>query len=73
MSPIVAIVCLLELFLVSEHDFLSKFAYFVAGLKQNLPLDHAETVFVAVNRHFPFVHRRMVRKLNQRTDRQSFK
>ena len=52
---------------------LSKLAYVVAELKQNVPLDHTGTVLVAVNAHFPFVHRRMVRKLHQRhqLDRQA--
>ena len=44
---------------------LSKLAYVVAELKQNLPLDHAGTVPVSVNRHFLFVHQRLVRKLHQ--------
>ena len=54
-SPIIATVCLLELFLVTIC--LSKLAHVVAELKQNLPLDHAGTVLVAVNGHFPFVHK----------------
>ena len=44
---------------------LSKLAYVVAELKQNLPLDHAGTVLVTVNEHLPFVHQRLVQKLHQ--------
>ena len=52
-------------FLSPSTICLSKLAYVVAELKQNLPLDHAGTALVAVNGHFPFVHQRLVRNLHQ--------